>query len=104
MNAIILLIMPLLVITPTLAISPYQSGYRYGVNDADLSSNDSVNGKSHTQAFRHGCIDGYCSVMDKSFESHVKCLAAAGELTLAVKHPNYSTSKGLIVLTRAGGN
>jgi hypothetical protein len=48
------------------ALTPYQSGYKHGVKDADMTyglSNFMAQGGfgSHTSTFNQGYIDGWCS-------------------------------------------
>lgn len=70
MNATILLLPLLLmvIVTPTAiahALTPYQSGYKHGVKDANMTyglSNfmDKGGFAKHTERFNQGYIDGWC--------------------------------------------
>ena len=91
-----LLLLTLLILTPAIvrATTEYHSGYKAGVYDALHNSDEAIDGTNQTQPFRQGWISGYCSAMGNGFGSHAKCLTAATELASAIKHKNYSQSKG----------
>jgi hypothetical protein len=62
---LMILLIPLLLLTPTIAhaITPYQSGYKHGLSDNLTYLIQPGKGFAfHTKEFNQGFIDGFCSL------------------------------------------